>query len=365
METSTRKLPILALIAILGIVLLGAAAWYWYAYETPPATHAGFYGILSERNASFAKAEEHASHLRFAEALPLYQAALQSATNEDQRIQIRFLIARMMVQTKDFMQAVPLLKEIVNAENTPRFARVRALAVEEIAGLYARSDDAVNAEIFKDEPFKSLLTDRTDLTLQKLHEFAASIDPLAISNLWMAQWHTFQLPDAGKQSKFSIATVEEYKAKIQEYLAAADRDIASMQQEGTMGADLRFAILMKAIDIGMLVRKGDTSFGDPIPLFADALAAYQVLGPGYDCIPRYHHALFLAQTYGAEKKADIQAILKPLSAEAYTSSNACIFLSRARSGTYVRQFPILIANIDPDFKAFLMTIGWTAVDFSS
>ncbi|MBI4094118.1 hypothetical protein HY417_04090 [Candidatus Kaiserbacteria bacterium] len=366
MVSQNRPHGVASAAAIVAIVALGLGAWYWYAQNNAvPATHADFYEKLSAQNASFAEAEKLSTQLRFAEALPLYQAALQSATNDDQRLQIKLLIARMMVQTGAYAEAVPLLKEIIAVNDNLRILRTRAVAVEEISSIYARGILEVNSEIFKDEPFKSLLVaNRVDMTLRQLHEYAASISPLAIAELWIAQWYAYQLPERNEKSKLSLDTIQDYKAKIVQLFSAADADIAYMQSDGAMGADLRYALVMRAIVTGMLTRKGDTSSGDPHALFVSAIDTYAQTGPGLDCIPRYQYALFMAQTYGPTKKSDIQAVLRPLSEEAYAGSGSCMFLKEARVSAYYRQFPKLLASIDSDFKKFLMTLGWAAADFS-
>lgn len=356
----------LAMVGIL-VLLLGIGAWlYFDDRSTPPSTHADFYRVLVTENTPFAEAEALATQMRFAEALPLYQDALRSATHEEQRLQIKLLIARMMVQTGAYAEAVPILKEIVATGDNPRISRGRAAAVEEIAGIYARGIPDLNDQIFKDEPFTSLLdANGVDITLRHLHEYAASIYPIAVPELWIAQWYAYQLPHVDATSRLSPDTIRDYKVRVAQSLSAADSDISYMQRNGTMDADLRYALLMRAIVTGMLFRKGDISFGDVHAQFANVTDMYAQIGQGYDCPPRYHYALFLAQTYGTDKKTDIQVVLEPLSEEAYAQTGSCSFLQEARDSGYYRQFPKLIANIDADFKSYLMTLGWTEADFSS
>ncbi|MBI5470081.1 hypothetical protein HY968_02040 [Candidatus Kaiserbacteria bacterium] len=365
-QHSAGASQLLAMAGILVMVLLGFGAWYWYVQNNAvPATHADFYKKLSVQNISFADAEKLSGQLRFAEALPLYQTALQSATNDDERLQIKLLIARATVQTGAYMQAVLLLKEIVATRDNPRASRGRAAAVEEIADLYQQGNPDLNREIFNDEPFKSLqVANQGGVTLRRLHEYAASIYPLAISELRIAQWYALQLPQEGKKSKLSAETIQEYRTKIGQLVSAADRDVSYLRQNSAMIADLRYALLVRAIVVGVLNRKGDTSLGDANEQFVSAIDAYATAGPGQDGIARYYYALFIAQTYGASKKEDIRAVLAPLSSEEYANAPVKKFLMNARTPFY-GVFPTLLAGIDPDFKKFLMTLGWTESDFSS
>ena len=249
----------------------------------------------------------------------------------------------------------------------PLTKRGRATAVEDIADIYSRGNIEVNNGIFKDEPFASLfVANDVGLTLGHLHDYAVTIYPLALSELRLAQWYAYQLPSAGTTSKtLSAEVVQKYLAKVKQFVLAADFDINYMQADSTMGADLRAALLTRATVIGHLNRYGDTSTGDANAEFLQAIRAYAVANPGEDGNARYYYALFLAQTGGAGNKAQISSVLAPIGTPTYANSSVRGLLQNARSISFYRQFPVLIAKIDPDFKAYLMSLGWTAADFSS
>lgn len=363
-NNESRRLNLRAVAGFLALGLIGVGIWYWYTQSLISETHAEFINKVSTNHPLFAEAERLAIQSRYTEAIPLYQAVLREAANDDQRVLFKLQLARSMVRNGEYQDALSLLKEIVAMEGEPRFARARATAVEEVSGIYARGNAETNSQIFKEEPFKSLQADRVDVTLRQFHEFAASIDPIAIANLWIAQWYAYQLPDVGRESKLTEEALYDLKQQIAKHLSAADRDIDFMRQQGTFGADLRYALVMRAIVSGLLSRKGELSYGDPHELFREAIEAYAAVGDGFDCIPRYYYALFMAQSEGVARTEDIKKILEPLSGDVYVQSKQCSFLEKSRMSNYNRQFVRLLGNIDGGFKNTLRTLGWTEADFS-
>ena len=360
----TRRL--LTIVATLVVILTGLGVFQWFQMGNSAKYpgHADFYQSLTTTNVSFAQAEQLANNGSFAETLPIYEKALQQATNADERLQIQFLRARAMVQTEAYAEAVPILKEIIAIDATSQTARVRALSVAEMAEIASRGVPDINRVIFKDEPFTALwVANNASLTLRHMYEYAVSIYPVAIAQLRIAQWYSQQLPTATASS--SAQTKSDYQVQIAQLVANADLDIAYMERDGTMPFDLRYALLMRAILVGTLNRKGDVSFGNAPEAFEHAITAYASVGPGHDCLARYHYALFTAMAYGSAKKMDIHTILQPLMGEAYAQPEACTFLRKDYTSSYDRGFIRLVANLDSNFKSYLTSLGWTAADFSS
>jgi len=358
----------MVIIGVVLVVIAGLGGWQWYLTDRLASeTHADFYNALVSENASFAQAQRLHMERRFAEALPYYNEALKEASSDEQRLQIRLLEARTMMQLQEYAKAVPLLKEIIAADPSARTAYGRAAAAADIADIYSRGIFTVNRDIFNDEPFTSLwVANDVALTLRHVYEYSASIYPIALSQLRIAEWYANQLPDARTPSKtLSESDVQAYLATIQQLVASADQDIAYLREDDAMAGDLHAALLERAVVVGNLNRHGNTSLGEADEDYAQAIEAYVTEGPGQDGIARYYYALFMAQADGAVRKSDIQAILAPLSGADYADSPVRQLLQTARTVLFYRQFPSLLASIDPEFKKFLMTLGWTAADFSS
>jgi len=355
-------------LGVLGVLLvLALGAWQWYfAKDNTQVSHADFYQEIAGKNPSFVSAEHFVAQGRYAEAVQQYETALAAAITVEEKIKIKVLLAGAMIQSGELAKAIPILKEILTLSSDPLTARGRATAAEGIAEIYSRGDRSVNQEIFTDEPFKSLLVpDNFGLTLRYLHEYAASIYPLAIAELRIANWYGAQLPKSGSVTNLTETDIAEYAATARQFIAVADYDIEYMQADGTLVADLRAAKLARANAIAHLNRYGDTSLGKADDAFKQAIDAYATVGAGEDGIARYYYALFLMQTYGAEKRADIQTILAPLSQSAYRDAPVAELLRNARHVAYNRRFPALIADIDSGFRNFLITIGWMEADFAS
>jgi tetratricopeptide (TPR) repeat protein len=355
-------------LAVIGLAaLLGLGAWQWHlSNQLVEESHADFFTKLREQNLALSEAERLAIEGRFSEAVTKYDAALQVAATDEERTQIMLLKARALVGAGSVADAVPLLKEIVTSDrNNDKTKVARAIAAGTLAGIAARGDIAVNRDIFSDEPFKTLWVNNDPaLTLRRVHEYAVSIHPIATSLLNASSWYSSRLADPRLSQAMPAETAAEYVSKVKSNVALADIDIARMEADGTMLVDLRAALLARALVLGDLERYGDTSLGDADAAFSKAIGVYEGTY-GEDGIARYYYAVFLAQIGGSSKKEEIHGLLAPLSTPAYANSFVRPLLQNARTVAFYRQFPALIASIDPDFKAFLMTLGWTAADFSS
>lgn len=353
-DMHTKQLIVLGV--VLAVALVGVGAWQWYlnGQLREQASHTEFYTSLNSQNSAFAQAENLMKQANFEGAIPLYQAALQSAKNDNQRVQILLLLARAEAFAGHTLQAIPHLKQAISSNSDPLSAQGRALAAEQIAIIYSSGEEGTAKEIFKDQPFSSMLVPGNGgLTVRHLHEFAASIYPIASAELRLAEWYSVLLPDPKALSK------------VKELVGLAEIDMAAMVSDATMAGDLREARLLHAIVVGNVVRHGDTSLGNADEEFADVIQAYADTGPGADGVARYFYALFLAQTYGADKKAEIHAALAPLSTAVYAKAPVTALLTNARFVQYFKAAPVLLAKFDLDFKAYLMTLGWTPSDFTS
>src|SRR6185436_5709624 len=122
--------------ALIFIVCAALAGWWWYLGDKSKATYSDFYSSMVAENTTFATAESLASQGRFAEALPLYQEALQNSTNDDQRLQLTLIIGKILVAMGSYKESLPHFKSVVLMDTDPLTARGRAAAAEEIAQLY-------------------------------------------------------------------------------------------------------------------------------------------------------------------------------------------------------------------------------------
>ena len=100
--------------------------------------------------------------------------------------------------------------------------------------------------------------------------------------------------------------------------------------------------------------------------FKQALQAFVTYGykPADDSFARYHYAAYLSRA-AAPKKIDIQAVLAPFSTDAsYASSSAAPYFKAGRTNLQGQKANLqTLAKLDPDFKKFLTSLGWTSSDF--
>lgn len=361
---SIKRLGIVLVILVL-LFLAAAAVQLRFNNEPSQQSHAEFYNALVTENTSFVEAEQLVGAGRFAEAIPFYIQSLDATSDSEQRLQIQLLLARTLIAVQSYTEAVPLLKEIIASDADVRTVRARALAVTEIAKVYTQGNKEVNRDIFRTEPFKSLwVKGDVDLTLRHLYEYAASVHPIAIAQLNIAQWYASRLPAAESMLEARDQDISNYAETIHELIVSADQDIQYLQTQTMMTGDLREAMLARARVTVDLNRAGDFSHGDMDAWFKETISAYASDRAGGDGVARYYYAIAIAQLYGEKRKTDIQIVLAPLSTPAYESSVVVNTLKFARTSSFYRQFPILLASFDPVFKAHLITLGWTEADFA-
>lgn len=349
---------------ILIFVLLFCAAvglvWYWPgAREETIAdvTNTTLYTTLTTSNVAFTEADAARMDGDFAQALPKYQLALQVSRDPIEKAQIRYFIAYATGRTQGYMAAIPLFKEIVADESSP--PRIRAHTIQEMGSLFfSYGDPKITQEIFKDEPYASLIvTGDTSMTYRHLFEYASSFYPLALSELRIAYWYASNLS--------ASATTASYAALVKQKVESADRDIARMQTDPLDKDLFPLALARRALVIGMLNSKGDMTFGDARAAYRVADAAYKAGGWVNGFVP-YNEAVFLARMYGAAEASEIQTILSPIYTQSSKPGYAPIltFLKNGRATSSGNTSDIrLLASIDPKFKTFLLTLGWQDSDF--
>ncbi|MEX2013345.1 MAG: hypothetical protein WD897_00305 [Parcubacteria group bacterium] len=352
MEQNNFNRTWLVLLAL--VFAVGAAIFIYYNFFQKPQESLSFYDNLVASNNDFAGGESFYKVGDYTRAIAAYEDALDDAKTPDEQGQILYKIALAHISNYEPFKAIPIFKEVAAGLNYP--LTTRAYAVQSMGqAFYSFSDLNVTAEIFKDEPYKSMYdAEKIPLSYRKLFEYASSFYPLGIPETRIAQWYAQSIV-SGRSEKILFA-----KNIIRLKLENADNDVARTRGREEKGGNYIPEILTrKAYVLGLLSQAGDESLGNPEEAFAEALMVAQVV-PAYEAQAKYFYALFLAEKYGSERSQAIQSVLSDFYQTTRYKDTAIVqFIKNEKNNTTMTRTKILLlAELDPQFKEFLKTLGW-------
>ncbi|MBV9159719.1 MAG: hypothetical protein JO019_03950 [Candidatus Kaiserbacteria bacterium] len=358
------------LVGLVVVVLIGAGLYFYirnssarYDVNRTP------YSVLIGSNDAFAKGQQLLRTGQPDAAKAQFDQALASAKDKQQEGQIKFKIASAVEAGNNYgnyAASIPLFKEI--AANTDYTPITRAYAIQELGLIYFNfTDPKITQAIFSDDQFaKDRVAGDDLLSYRHLFEEASKLYPLAASELRIADWYANQIL-AASDTGTKVPADDPYKTVIRTKLASAENDIARISKDDNEKTLLPVILQRKAIILAKLSIAGDDSFGNPWPIFDQALQLYQVRGvPQLDGYVRYSYASLLAKKYGDARSADIQKILSPFyTGNTYTSAPVVSYFKNQRvsSPDNNRQYILALAKIDPKFKSWLESLGWQSSDF--
>jgi len=356
-------LGIVFVLAVAGLFVISRTAVRKYSHENTPAV------VLSKTNEDFALAKNYSSQGNYDQAKEYYQRALNTAEDQTQKGQILFNIAAVDESRGDYLAAIREFKAL--SADPSNYAFVRAYAVQEMGliyyGVYNADRSALSTEIFRDPPFSGMKeSGDIDLAYRRLFEYAASIYPLGSSEARIAYWYASdigrnQQSTGNSQALSEVAIVNQSIAKAEADIKRTTNDPSAMRYiPGTYS--LEAMALAKLMSIGAAESTAVEQRFQKSVQFADAFNHY-----GNE---RWRYAEFLSALYGETRAADIQNLLSVYApAKKNTIFPPTIALLRAAISdpTLAEDKKILIktAKIAPDFKAFLLSVGWHESDFSN
>ncbi|MDO8514304.1 MAG: hypothetical protein Q7S50_02050 [bacterium] len=354
---------------IIGLVLLSFTTlgvfglWYLgFFQQTSPyryQTALDGYNQLTADNPAFVSAIQLQKSGAYSSAGAQFRNALAGTSNPVEQAVIKFWLVNADEPIGNYAEAVSVLKEIA-ADKNAYSLHTRASAVQRMAWMFYRyGDPRITEEIFKDEPYSDFVVKGdSSLTYRHLFEYATSLYPLALSELYIANWYSSQL------AKDPVSHPE-YKEIIRQKIKLADSNLDQIRGDSTQAYMLVYSLERRAIIVGRMTQLGDTSFGDPEKDFADLLNLFSVYHLQYDATTRFQYAVYLARTFGTVRSTDIRDILAPLNEdyEAHGISFASFLRNERENRLGAKNNVILLASIDPKFKQLVISLGWTEADF--
>lgn len=388
MDNSLSK-KIYAAVLLIGVlivvlVLMGAAYYFFTQAKSSQSSSAlPVYNAkntandtLTKNNPSFAQAEvtlgsqatTSTSQENALASIPLYQQALADATDNIQRAQVAYKIARAEEKAGQYVNAINDFKSL--AASTTVLKIVRAYSVQSMGDMfYTYNDPAIKEETFRDAPYSAMVVKGdTAQTYRHLFEYAVSLYPLGLSETRIADWYANDLLALYASSKNPSSTVvSKDLGRIAQSLALADKDLKRMESEKNAKFDAPEVLQRKAVVIGKLARIGKATPSDAEASFKTAQNMSSLLEGKPNGFTSYLYADFLANAYGKTRLTDIQAQLSNIYAVRSTSTDPVVlFLTNEKTNTLnVKQSLVNLAALDPKFKTYLTSLGWTTTDFAS
>lgn len=367
----TILIYILGALALITIVIGG---WYLYFKTPAPIVYSVKNtptAVLITQNEDYATAIAYEKSSKYDLALLSYQKALSVATDQTQAAQIRVKIAFMTERLGNYKDAIAEFKKI--AADPSNYAIARAISVQEIGAMYNVYTDVNNrqiilAETFKDSPYDSFKRD-TNLNMMytKLFEYAASLYPLGYSEAFVAYGYAAEIGTALHEATTTPQGMA-YISLIRQSVQAADVDIQRMKSIPGEAVLVPTALIRQGITQALLVAVGAADPQQAELYFKSGVAYDTVLGNKPGNLNTYVYAGFLAHQYGNKRSEDIKTLLRPfrIGNDAQVYPNVVDFYKIVRTDatlTRDKQRLVQLGRIDPDFKAYLIALGWKASDF--
>jgi hypothetical protein len=245
---------------------------------------------------------------------------------------------------------------------------MRARAVQAMGELfYRRGDEAVFEAIFADEPYRSMTEGaNSGLALRRLHEYAASLYPLALSELRIAnRYATILINPESDRAIGPEASLSVYAGIVNESLARAKADIARMKEaQHPENEHIADVYTLLGVVLGKLFVTGRVEEHDANAAFESALLYYARADArgraGIDGMARFYYAQHLTRDmFEGAHDEDARAIIAPLSSESYQGSFLYAFLASEKGNVLGnRQSIRRLAALDPAFRQLLLSLGW-------
>jgi len=374
-EDIPKTVPVRTILAVvIGVLVIGGAVGAFFFFRSQTATYSDtrtVLEVLRQTNQDFSDGTSYVKQGKYADALESYTKALANAKDSSQEGQIRFAIGRMYEQLGRYSDAIAAFKAIAAEERY--YALIRAYAVQELGAmyhLYYADLATITAETFKDEPYASFKKNADyDTAYRKLFEYATSIYPLAYSESFVAYGYTKALVSI--KGATTTSQGQQYVASIATALQRADADFPRLAKNHDEQLYAPSVLSREAIVTGYLVRVGVPGYtnGAAESLYNRALQYSATIGlkPGNFVV--YHYALLLARAYGKERATDLHTLLAVFSeknGEKIAPEVPVFFKAVLTDPSQVSEKANvkLLGKLDPDFKAYLLSLGWHASDFS-
>lgn len=365
------------IVMLAGSLLVAAGVFlYWenianngkYSSSNTPVT------VLSQQNQDFAAGNTYQTQGNYMEALQSYQKALSQAQDASQKAVIEFRIALAAERSGNFSQAIQGFKKIVADQSSyPDSVLLRAYALQDMGYMHYQYHSGNQAQtifdaIFSDTPysdFKKKAGSDSGLAYRYLFEYATSFYPLAYSEARIAVWYSNNLVGSLGGATTTQAGGSNLAA-VRLALQRADADVQRTKDASDTSMWIPPVLQLEGVALGQLANVGAADPTQVEAYFQQGLLweKKEQYKPG--SFTTYDYALFLAKQYGNKRVKDIQNLLSVFNSSNTSNINPSViaYFKPAAGGasSMLSKNFALLAGLDPDFKTFLMSLGWHASD---
>ncbi|HVM73617.1 MAG TPA: hypothetical protein VMU13_01925 [Candidatus Paceibacterota bacterium] len=362
-------------------LLLGAVAYAFYAVSigvlSNPFSRSQDYSTITptqfllQNNTSFATGYQDLHSGDFSNGKQALSEALNQVTDSTQKYIVEFNLVYADEQLGDYSDAISLDKDIV--ANTSNWPIMQAYALQELGTIHYDNlqDNSITKEIFTGDPYSSFYsaTSSPEKAYENLDAYAASIYPLGIVESRLAMAYVGELRDDLHYATSTLQGAAKVN-QIKQAVRAANAYIDSVKDDPVASIDTSTVYAYNGAALADLAVAGAADPQQAEDAFKSAIqfTAARGLPPGESTNVMY--AVFLQSMYGKSRIADIDQVLAPFSSSSPTSTKPAAqnFLISVRADPleiFWHKPIIKLANIDPSFKDYLISIGWQASDFGT
>jgi hypothetical protein len=356
----TSTLLLLAVYAVYAVVVMSWEHYQSQKQEVDDKPLATVNSALLSSNKDYAIADSLLKGRRGKEAADVFTRVFATAESNTEKSQIEMKIGESHVMAGDYAKAISVFKSIV--ANEAYQPRPKAFAVNAMGQLlYSFVTPEVTKLIFEsgDQPYIEMYKERDPfLAYRRLFEYSTSFEPIAPAELRVVRWYTRALLE--NDEDFSQESRAVVMREVQERLARANESIQEMRRDPNMSAPLAQALLNKAAVLVDLKELGEPVSEDIEAIFTDA-QKYSVISANSESALRYSYALYLARTHGSARKADVIKAFRVLYATPAYANTPILRVFKEEKNNIIgsKKDILLLASIDPEFKQYLITQGWT------
>lgn len=366
--------------AVAVILAAGLAAGVYYFYFRAPHPKKSIYAgttvnkVLAAQNPDFVSGVSFIQSADFKDALASFEKALPNAHDSSQQGLIEFYIGLMNERLGNYSVAIDDYKAV--GANAKYYPLIRAYAVQEIGLMHHTyyGADAVPAIIqatFTGDPYASFKQGSNyEASYLKLFQYAAGIYPLATAESYVAYGYAKDLQ--GLQGATTTAAGQSDVLQIAAALRAAKADLPRLMANPYEASYAPDTLSREATAEWYLVAYGVPGYSDSEieSLYMRSMGLLSAAGGKPGSFIAWKYAVFLDRAYGKSRAADILKLLAPFSVSSVDKIDplVAVFLKQLPSNTAMaqeRELTKLLGELDPDFKSYLISLGWHASDFSS
>lgn len=308
------------------------------------------------------------------------EVAVKLASGSDQEAHAKWDLGLAQILLVSPATGVSTLKEIVVDESYSLVYRSGALI--RILGAYmgTRDQNFAKAHIFTGgEPWDSFVKDTdVDEAVRRAYEWGEDFHTTSIGNYMVAAWYGEQLLE-DSQKKTGMLTPEQkadFKEKFTTHLAVAEDLVAGplaspmleIWEKASM-LNMRGSVYSIAYALGNKEddkKNAEESFNQAIRMISDLPETYaSVYREGFSRFFQYEYARFLAYLTRVKKEDHTAKIRELLTPAIEARGQKLNFFTLLRNigmlpdAHHVKQWTLLIAEVDLRFKELLKELGWT------